>query len=49
MTGQDLIDFIEATGTQDWTIEVQDTEYQIHLMTDIARMDGMIRIYTTND
>ena len=49
MTGQDLIDFIEATGTQDWTIEIQDTEYNLLLVTDIARMDGMIRIYTTDD
>ena len=49
MTGQDLIDFIEATGTQDWMIEVQDAEYQLLPVTDIARMDGMIRIYTTND
>lgn len=49
MTGQDLIDFIESTGTQDWTIEIQDTEYNLLPVTDIARMDGMIRIYTTDD
>lgn len=49
MTGQDLIDFIEATGAQDWTVEVQDTDYQLLPVTNIARMDGMIRIYTTDD
>ena len=49
MTGQDLIDFIEATGTQGWAIEIQDTEYNLFPVTDIARMDGMIRIYITDD
>lgn len=49
MTGQELIDFIEVTGTQDWEIEIQDTQYDLYPVTDIARMDGMLRIYTTED
>ena len=48
MTGQDLIDFIEATGAQDMEIEIQ-ADYELLPVVDIARMDGMIRIYTDYD
>lgn len=48
MTGQDLIDFIEATGSQDMEIEVQ-ADDELLPVVDITKMDGMIRIYTDYD
>lgn len=49
MTGQDLIDFIEATGAQNLEVEVQDANFNLESVEDMAVMDGMIRIYTMTD
>ena len=44
MTGQDLIDFIQANDLQDWSIESK-IHGEVFLIVDAARVEGMIRLY----
>ena len=44
MTGQDLIDFIETCGVEDWELEVK-VHGEVVPIVDAVRCEGFIRLY----
>ena len=48
MTGQELVDFIEANDLGDWEFEAK-YHGEVFPVVDCARVEGKLRLYPTED